>query len=91
YVEILILLFFVGLGNSMWNVSAWTLMSDIGEAKKIECGIIGSYISIAKTGAFLSFLVSGLVVQMWGINALFMANGILIILGTILAYPLFKN
>ena len=90
YIVILILLFLGGLGNSMWNVSAWTLMSDIGEKNKIEGSVIGAYISIAKIGAFLSFLVSGFVVQYFGINTLFLFNGVLIVIGTIVAYPLVK-
>ena len=90
YIMILLLLFFGGLGNSMWNVSAWTLMSDIGEINKIEGSVIGAYISIAKIGAFLSFLVSGFVVQYFGINTLFLFNGVLIVIGTIVAYPLVK-
>ncbi len=91
YIALIFALFFIGLGNSMWNVSAWTLMSDIGEKEGIEGTTIGSYVSIAKIGAFLSFLVSGFLVQAWGINALFLVNGIIIVLGAILAYPLLKD
>lgn len=91
YPLLLLVLFLKGIGNAMWNVSAWTLMSKIGEKARIEGEVIGSYISLAKMGAFLSFLVSGLVVQLYGIPALFMVNGVLIILGTVLAYPLMKG
>jgi MFS family permease len=91
YYLLLLLLFFKGMGNSMWNISAWTLMSKIGEKSKIEGKIVGTYLSIAKIGSFLSFLVSGFIVQLYGINTLFLANGILIILGSLIAYPLIKN
>ncbi|MCK4551220.1 MAG: MFS transporter, partial [Candidatus Aenigmarchaeota archaeon] len=91
YIALIFALFFIGLGNSAWNVSAWTLMSDIGEKEGIEGTTIGSYVSIAKIGAFVSFLASGFVVQAWGINALFLVNGVIIVLGSILAYPLLKD
>lgn len=91
YYLLLLILFLKGIGNSMWNISAWTLMSKIGERERIEGEVIGSYISIAKIGSFVSFLVSGIVVQFYGIETLFLANGLLIVLGTLLAYPLLRK
>ena len=91
YYMLLALLFFKGIGNSMWNISAWTLMSKIGEKEKIEGGVVGAYISIAKIGAFLSFVISGFVVALYGINSLFLLNGVLIIIGVVLAYPRMKD
>ena len=88
---IALMLFLCGIGGSMWNISAWTLMSNIGEKIKREGGVIGSYMAIAKIGSFVSFLISGFIVQFYGIRTLFLINGILIILGVILAYPLIKN
>lgn len=91
YLVLLVLLFLKGIGNSMWNISAWTLMSNIGEKENLEGEVIGSYISIAKVGSFLSYVVSGFVVQAYGMNSLFLANGLLIVFGTVLAYPLLKD
>jgi MFS family permease len=91
YYLLLALFFIKGIGNSMWNISAWTLMSNIGEKGKNEGAVIGAYISIAKTGAFISFILSGLVVQYYGISVLFLANGILIILGSLVACPLLRG
>ncbi len=91
YPVLLAILFLKGIGNSMWNISAWTLMSNIGERAKTEGEIIGTYISIAKVGSLLSFIASGFVVEMYGISALFMLNGALIIIGTIIAYPLMRK
>ncbi len=91
YPVLLAILFLKGIGNSMWNISAWTLMSNIGERAKTEGEIIGTYISIAKVGSLLSFIASGFVVEFFGISTLFMLNGALIIIGTIIAYPLMRK
>lgn len=91
YPLLLIVLFLKGIGNSMWNISAWTLMSNIGEKAKTEGEIIGTYISIAKIGSLISFIASGFIVEFFGISTLFMLNGALIIIGTLIAYPLMKK
>lgn len=91
YYILIAILFLKGIGNGMWNVSAWTLMSNIGEKEKLEGEIIGSYIAIAKIGALISFIISGFIVDIYGINTLFLFNGTLIMLGTLLAYPLMKT
>ncbi|HLD81256.1 MAG TPA: MFS transporter [archaeon] len=70
------------VSHALWNVSAWSLMSDIGEGLKKEGTIVGSYMSLAKTGAFLSFLVSGAIVTAFGYHALFALNGVLVLAAT---------
>ncbi len=91
YWTLILLVFLKGIGESMWNVSAWTFMSRIGERHRIEGEVIGSYLSIAKIGSFLSFLVSGLVVQLYGIKYLFLIAGILLLFGIAVAYQLIKG
>ena len=91
YYALIAILFLKGIGNGMWNVSAWTLMSNIGEKETLEGEIIGSYVSIAKVGALISFIVSGILVDAYGINTLFLFNGTLILIGTVMAYPLMKK
>ena len=91
YSLLLVLLFLKGTGNSLWNISAWTLMSRIGEREEIEGSVIGSYISIAKIGSFVSFLLSGFVVQVYGIGFLFLVNGLLVILESLAAYPMLRE
>jgi predicted MFS family arabinose efflux permease len=92
YQPLLIILFLIGIGLSMWNVSAWTLMSRIGEKNKIEGEVLGSYISLAKMGGLISFILSGFIVQKLGIPILFAINGIVILLGTAAAYTfILKN
>lgn len=91
YLILVLILFIRGIGLSMWNISGWTLMSKIGEKKKMEGEIIGSYLSIVKIGSFASFILSGLFAYIYGIESLFLVNGIIIVLGTVLAYPFLKN
>ncbi len=85
YWVLLILLLFQGVGGAIWNVSAWSLMSDIGEKTKKEGEIVGSYMSIAKIGSFISFIFSGLIVSIWGISSIFAVNAIIIAIGIIIA------
>jgi MFS family permease len=65
----------MGLGGSMWNISAWSLMSDVGEKLKKEGFVVTTYLSVAKIGSFMSFAVSGIIVQFYGIQMLFLING----------------
>jgi MFS family permease len=83
YYTLLIILLFLGMGGAMWNIAAYSIMSDIGESLKKEGQVVMTYASIAKTGAFASFVLSGLVAQYYGIEMLFLLSGILIIAGTL--------
>ena len=82
----LVLIFMAGFGSSMWNVAAWSLMSDIGEREKIEAQVLTSYFSLAKIGALISFLVSACLVKTLGLPYIFMINGLIIIFGNLLAF-----
>ncbi len=91
YYFLLLLLFIQGIGTSMWNVSAWSLMSEVGEQKKIEAQVLTSYYSLAKIGALVSFLASSFLVKQFGIDMIFVVNGILIVIGIALAWPLLNS
>ena len=86
YYLLLLLLFLKGIGNSIWNVTAWTLMSNIGEKKGIQGEVIGSYISIAQFGAFIAFIYSGYVVDKLGVESLFLVLGWQIIVCSFISY-----
>lgn len=86
-----LILLFKGIENSMWNVSAWDLMSDVGEKFKEEGEILTSYMSLAKMGSFISFLLSGFVVTFLGIRALFLLNSAVIFVGMLLSYFFFRG
>ena len=74
------LMLFKSLGSSLWNVSAWSFMSTIGENIHKEGEIVGSYAALAKIGAFISFIVSGVVVMTVGYHTYFIIMGLLVLL-----------
>ncbi len=90
YWILLIFMFIQGVGSSMWNVSAWSLMSNIGEKEKIEAQILTSYFSIAKVGSLFSFLLSAWLVKIFGLQMIFMINGIIILIGITFAFRYLK-
>lgn len=85
YWTLLLFVFLMGIGGAIWNISAWTLMSSIGEKMNKTGEVIGSYMSIAQIGAFISFLLSGLIVQVFGFKVLFVLNALLIAIGMSIA------
>lgn len=91
YFLVLIVLFFMGVGGAIWNVSAWSLMSDVGEKLKKESQVVCSYVSFAKIGHFISFLISGLIVQVYGFKYLFFSSGLLIVVGSFFAIRFLKD
>ena len=85
YVLLVIVMFFEGLANSFWNISAWTFMSEIGVRKKMEGVVVCSYSSLANIGRFVFALVSGFLAVALGISSLFIIVGV-ISLVTVLAF-----
>ena len=82
YNILLLLILFEALGGSLWNISAWAFMSDIGEAKGIEGKVIGSYSSIIKITQAISFVITGTILSAW-------KEGIFIFFGLVIIIPLF--
>jgi MFS family permease len=85
YWTFLFVLLFVGVGAAFWNVGAWSFMADIGAGIKQEGFVIGTYISVAKIGALISFICGGLIVQYLGIKYLMVVVGIFILIGGVVA------
>jgi len=81
YAWLLVTLFILGFGSSMWNVGAWSLMSEIGEGERTEAQVVTSYMTIAKMGSLISFLLSAWLVSVFGISFIFLLNGAVIALG----------
>ncbi|GAF86331.1 unnamed protein product, partial [marine sediment metagenome] len=75
----------IGTGGAVWNVSAWSFMSTFGEKSKREGSVVGSYMSIAKIGAFFGFILSGIIVQFLNIETLFKIMSVIGISGALLA------
>lgn len=78
-------LFIRGIGNGIWNVSGWNLMSRIGTYHKIQGKVVGSYTSISKLGAFISSPLSGLIVMHYGVHTLFGVVGVFLLAGIVLS------
>jgi len=81
----------IGLASASWNTSAWCYMSEIGEKLKKEGQVVGNYTSIASTGGFAGFLVSGLFVSLFGIRMLFALYGIVVMAGIIISLPYLRK
>ncbi len=79
YPMLLLVLVLQGLGGSMWNISAYCIMAESGEKSKKEAQTLMSYESLARTGSFFSFIISGFVVTIFNVESLFVLNGILIL------------
>lgn len=79
-----IIISLIGLSSGFWNTSAWCYMSKIGEEGKNIGLVTGSYISIAKIGNVISFLVSGFIATTFGARALFLFYGVIVILASFL-------
>lgn len=85
YWSFVAVLLLAGFGLAFWNVSAWSFMADIGAGIRKEGFVMGTYISVAKIGDFVSTLAGGLVVQMLGVKYLMFSVGTIILLGAVSA------
>ncbi len=66
----------IGIGSGLWNVSAWHLMSNIGEKIKHEGLIITSFLGLASLGAFVSALFSGIIIELYSFQVLALISGL---------------
>lgn len=79
YETLLFLTLLNALGMSLWNVSAWSYMSDIGEKYNIEGKIIGSYTSIARISVTISHALSGVILALFNIQIFYIYAIVIII------------
>ena len=68
-----------GTGNAVWNVSAWSLMSNVGERISEEGQVVTTYASLAKIGSVLMSVLAGFIVTFSSIPVLLMVSGILVV------------
>lgn len=84
--EVILLTAFVyGLGASILGIGTLAMLSGIGEKQKREATYLGTHVSISKWGAFIAFLVAGVIVKTAGIPFLFAFSGTLLLIGVIIA------
>jgi MFS family permease len=59
YAFLFVVVTLFSLAASMWTVSAWSYMSEIGERMKIEGQVVGGYMAIAHKSHAISFVIVG--------------------------------
>lgn len=89
YVLILMLVI-IGLGSSLWNVSAWSLMGNYAKENNIGGEITGTYFSISKLGAFIATLISSLLLIFIEVETLIQIFAIIVLISIPIVYFLFK-
>lgn len=88
--ELVILLMVYGIGGSIWNVNAWSLMGNIAKKYDMEGEIVGTYVSISKIGVFISTLLSATLIKYLGISYTLQLFAILILIGVSIVYFFFE-
>lgn len=88
--HIIIVLIVMGIGNSIWNVSAWSLMGDYAKKYHVEGEIVGTYFSLSKLGAFLATLSVSTILTFFTIGIMIQIFAILLLIACIFAYFLFE-
>lgn len=91
FLSLIMVLIIIAIGNNFWNVGAWTVMSDIGEANKIEGHVAGTYSSIAKIGDLGSTLAFGGLAAAFGTAITFTISGYIIITGILISIFFLKD
>ena len=87
YLALLILMMLEGLVSSFWNVSAWSFMSDIGQRKRMQGTVVGSYASLAQIGEFLFSIAAGFIAVALGMHSLFIIAGLISVVGVVVSAP----
>jgi len=86
----LVILFLRGIGAGLWNVSAWSFMSNIAEKHNIEGKVVGSYSSISRIAISISFAATGALLV--GVQqAIFVIYGIILFIPIILFAKFFLS
>ncbi|NQZ84840.1 MAG: MFS transporter [Nanoarchaeales archaeon] len=88
--QLVILLCVFGLGSSIWNVTAWSLMGTIAKKNEMEGEINGTYMSIAKLGVFVTTLFSAGIIATFGIERTLQLMAIMIFVGVGICYFMFQ-
>lgn len=87
---LILMLLIIGLGSSLWNVSAWSLMGDYAKKNNVEGEVTGTYFSISKLGAFIATLISTVLLLYLEIEVIIQVFAIIVLLSIPIVYLLFK-
>jgi MFS family permease len=85
-----IMLCVYGIGSSIWNVTAWSLMGTIAKKYEMQAEVTGTYMSIAKLGVFITTLFSAGLITMFGIERTLQLGAISVFVGVIICYFVFQ-
>lgn len=87
-----IVFFLCGVCASLWNVSAWALLSRVGKREKKEGEVISNYLALCQMGALMSYLINAFFVHWLRVEIVFLTTGLLVLIGNVFAYRfLFKK
>lgn len=87
---LVIMLGVMGIGASLWNVSAWTLMGEYAKANNVEGKISGTYFSLAKLGGLIATLSASSLLTLFNISIMIQLFAIIILVSMIFVYFLFQ-
>lgn len=88
--SLIVLLIIMGLGNSIWNVSAWTLMGDYAKRNNMEGEVAGIYFSISKLGGFIATGGVSLLLTFFSLATMIQFFAIIVLFTMCFCYFLFQ-
>lgn len=91
YNVLLLLLLLKSVGGGLWNVSAWSYMSDIGEKLNMEGKIIGSYSALTRISTAISFIIAGIILNAWQEGIFIFYAAVIIIPISIVGRKIIRN
>ncbi len=89
YPGLLLLLFGFGVAAAMWNTAALSYIAEEGIKEKKQGAIWGAYVSYAKIGDTVGYLLLGIIVSIGGLGGAFFVFGSILLLGTGISSYLF--
>ncbi|MFH0970859.1 MAG: MFS transporter [Candidatus Diapherotrites archaeon] len=81
---VLVASFLFGAGTSLLGISSLSLISGIAEKTKQEGTFLGTQVGISKGGAFVSYILIGVLVEITSIPTALLTIGAIILLGVII-------
>lgn len=87
---IAIMLVIYSIGSSIWNVTAWSMMSSVAEKNNMEGEVVGTYYSISYLGMFFASIFGAYIVDTIGISRTIQIFALIILGLNCVAYFFFK-
>jgi MFS family permease len=87
---ILFVVILYGIGTSIWNVNALSLMGEIGKKYSKDGEIFSSYVALSKLGVGISTLISASLISFFNMSEIIQFFAILTLLSAIVSYFFFS-